>query len=124
MQFHNLQTIDELLSLAAINKDNPVVVIEDRIIDWLVSLRETITYGTRRTYLAALTTFYEINDINIRKKRIARFLGQKSTRKYKIGHIPPRNTQDIRFCGYSVKSFSLAFSVIWHKNRCCIRVKD
>jgi hypothetical protein len=83
MQFHNLQTIDELLSLAAINKDNPVVVIEDRIIDWLVSLRGTITYGTRRTYLAALTTFYEINDINIRKKRIARFLGQESTRKYK-----------------------------------------
>jgi integrase len=83
MQFHNLQTIDELLSLAAINKDNPVVVIEDRIIDWLVSLRGTITYGTRCTYLAALTTFYEINDINIRKKRIARFLGQESTRKYK-----------------------------------------
>jgi integrase len=79
MHFHNLQTVDELLSLAIINKDNPIV-IEDKIIDWLVSLRETITYGTRRTYLAAPTTFYEINDINIRKKR---FLGQESTRKHK-----------------------------------------
>ena len=46
-------------------------------------MREKITYGTRRTYLAALTSFYEINDINIRKKRIAKFLGQESTRKHK-----------------------------------------
>jgi hypothetical protein len=82
-QFHNLQTIDELVSLAIINKSNPAI-IEDKIIDWLVSLRETITYGTRRTTLAALTTFYEINDINIRKKRIAKFLGQESTRKHVI----------------------------------------
>jgi integrase len=82
MQFHNLQTIDELLSLPNNNKDNPTI-IEDKIIDWLVSLRETITYGTRRTYLSALVLFYEINDISIRKKRIAKFLGQESTRKHK-----------------------------------------
>ena len=44
---------------------------------------EIITYRTRQTYLTALTTFYEINDINIRKKKLARFLDQESTRKHK-----------------------------------------
>ena len=78
MQYYNLQVIDDLLA----DKNTPTV-IEDQIIAWLVSLRDTITYNTRHTYLAAILTFYEINDIPIRRKRIARFLGQESTRKNK-----------------------------------------
>jgi hypothetical protein len=31
MQFHNLQTVDELLSLAIINKDNTVVIEDNRL---------------------------------------------------------------------------------------------
>lgn len=53
------------------------IVIEDQIIRWLVSLRENVSYVTRRTYMAAILTFYEINDITLRKRRIARFLGEK-----------------------------------------------
>jgi integrase len=78
MQYHNLQVIDDLLA----DKNTPSV-IEDQIIAWLVSLRETITYSTRHTYMAAILNFYEINDVTLRTKRIARFLGQESTRKNK-----------------------------------------
>ena len=42
MQYYNIQNIDELLAI----KDSPSI-IEDKIIDWLVALRDTITYGTR-----------------------------------------------------------------------------
>jgi integrase len=56
--------------------------IEDKVIDWLVYLRSTITYGSRYMYMSALLSFYEVNDISLRKKRIARFLGVQSTRKH------------------------------------------
>ena len=46
-------------------------------------LRDTVEYNTRYTYYTALMTFYEINDVNLRKKKIARFLGQQSTRRHK-----------------------------------------
>jgi integrase len=78
MQYYNLQVIDDLLA----DKNTPSV-IEDQIIAWLVSLRDTITYSTRHTYMAAILNFYEINDVTLRTKRIARFLGQESTRKNK-----------------------------------------
>jgi integrase len=78
MQHYNLQAIDDLLA-----DKNTSTIIEDQIINWLVTLRKTASYGTRHTYMFALLTFYEINDVNLRKKRIARFLGQESTRKNK-----------------------------------------
>lgn len=33
-------------------------------------------------YMSALLSFYEVNNISLRKKRIARFLGVQSTRKH------------------------------------------
>ena len=59
------------------------IIIEDHIIRWLVSLRDTISYITRRTYMTGILAFYAINDITIRRKKIAKFLGQETTRRYK-----------------------------------------
>jgi hypothetical protein len=82
MLFHNYKTIDELLA----DKNTPTI-IEEKIIDFIVSLRTdshfAVSYRTRATYLTAILTFYDINDVILRKKKIARFLGQESTRKYK-----------------------------------------
>ena len=64
MQYYNIQDINELLA----HKDNPTI-IENNIIDWLVVLRDTVEYSTRYTYYTALMTFYEINDVNLRKKK-------------------------------------------------------
>ena len=64
MQYYNIQDINELLA----HKDNPTI-IENNIIDWLVVLRDTVEYNTRYTYYTALMTFYEINDVNLRKKK-------------------------------------------------------
>ncbi len=65
MQYYNIQDINELLA----HKDNPTI-IENNIIDWLVVLRDTVEYNTRYTYYTALMTFYEINDVNLRNKRV------------------------------------------------------
>jgi hypothetical protein len=80
MQYYGLQAIDELLLLATNNKETTEIIIEDKIINWRVALRETIIYNTRHTYMSAILKFYEINDITLRRKRIAKFLGQESTR--------------------------------------------
>jgi hypothetical protein len=73
-QYHNVQAVDDWMLLAPI-------VIEDQIIRWLVSLRANVCYVTRRTYMAAMLTLYEINDVILRKRKIALFLGQETTRR-------------------------------------------
>jgi integrase len=90
MQYYGLQDIDQLLLASPATNDNnnnnnkeTLVMIEDKIINWLVTLRETITYHTRHTYMSAILSFYEINDIILRRKRIDKFLGQESTRNTK-----------------------------------------
>jgi integrase len=84
MQYHKVQNIDQLLSLGGDTTSNSTnfTGIEDKVIDWLVYLRSTITYGSRYMYMSALLSFYEVNDTALRKKRIARFLGVQSTRKH------------------------------------------
>jgi integrase len=84
MQYHKVQNVDQLLSLGGDTTANSTnfTGIEDKVIDWLVYLRSTITYGSRYMYMSALLSFYEVNDISLRKKRIARFLGVQSTRKH------------------------------------------
>ena len=82
MQFYNITNVDDLL----IDKHNPVS-IEENIINWIVAMRRdpnfTVTYSTRRTYLAAILFFYDINDVILRKKKLSRFLGEEATRKRK-----------------------------------------
>jgi integrase len=82
MRFHNYKTIDELLA----DKNTPTV-IEEKIIEFIIALRTdsdfAVSYRTGATYLTAILTFYDINDVILRKKKIAKFLGEESTRKYK-----------------------------------------
>ena len=47
---------------------NNLTIIENNIIDWLVTLRDTVEYNTRYSYYTAITTFYEVNDVILRKK--------------------------------------------------------
>jgi len=55
--------VNELLA----DKNN-LTIIENNIIDWLVTLRDTVEYNTRYSYYTAITTFYEVNDVILRKK--------------------------------------------------------
>jgi integrase len=85
MLHHGIKTIDDLLE----NRHNPSK-IEEQIIDWIVFLRTggggdpatnnnnfIASLRTRQLYLAAILAFYEINDVVLRKKKIAKFLGSE-----------------------------------------------
>ena len=92
MLHHGIKTIDDLLE----NRHNPSK-IEEQVIDWIVFLRTgggdpatnnnfITSLSTRQLYLAAILAFYEINDVVLRKKKIAKFLGSEeegTIRKHK-----------------------------------------
>ncbi len=82
IRFHNYKIIDELL----LTDKNTPTRIEEKIIDFIVALRTdsdfAVSYRTWATYLTAILTFYDINDVILGKmKKIARFLSEEATRK-------------------------------------------
>jgi integrase len=57
-------------------------VIESHLRDYMVYLRDRISYATRMVYCSAAFTFYSMNDITLNKKKLYRYLGEQ-TRAHK-----------------------------------------
>ena len=68
-EFHK-QPVDKLLTL-------DTKVIEQILISYTVSMREKkLSYATIHSRLAAMSSFLEINDVSINKKKIRKFMGE------------------------------------------------
>ena len=70
MQFHGFTRIEDLL----VDSENPSS-IESKIEDFLTAMKNNsefnnVSFSTRHSYLFAILSFYELNDIEIRKKRV------------------------------------------------------
>jgi hypothetical protein len=66
---------DELL----IHQENPKIV-QEQIIEYLIQLKNpphSLRYATRSQYLAAIMTFYDLNEVALNKKKIFRYLGEE-----------------------------------------------
>jgi integrase len=66
---------DDLL----LHRDNPQI-IQNQIIEYMIQLKNpplSLRYATRSQYLAAIMTFYELNDVPLSKKKIYRYLGEE-----------------------------------------------
>lgn len=75
MNFLNISNPDELL----IHHENPKV-IQSQIIEYIIQLKNppySLRYATRSQYLAAVLTFYDLNDVPLSKKKIYRYLGEE-----------------------------------------------
>ena len=75
MNYLNISAPDDLL----IHPENPKI-IQDQIIEYLIQLKNppnSLRYATRSQYLAAIMTFYELNDAPLNKKKIYRYLGEE-----------------------------------------------
>jgi hypothetical protein len=49
--------------------------IETEIIDFIVSLKErNYSLASQKAYLSALTRFYSINDVTLRREKISKFM--------------------------------------------------
>jgi hypothetical protein len=70
MKYLKIGNPDELLQYL----DTPKV-IQNQIIDYLISLKNppiSLRYATRSQYLAAIMTFYDLNEVVLNKKKINR----------------------------------------------------
>jgi integrase len=75
MNFLNTTNPDALL----IHQDNPKI-IQDQIVEYMIQLKNpphSLRYATRSQYLAAIITFYDLNDVALSKKKIYRYLGEE-----------------------------------------------
>jgi hypothetical protein len=71
----NTSNPDDLLN----HQENPKI-IQNQIVEYLIQLKNPphlLRYATRSQYLAAIMTFYELNDIPLSKKKIYRYLGEE-----------------------------------------------
>jgi integrase len=90
MQFLNLKDIEQLIN----NYKDQTKLIESQIIDFIVTLKNppfNLSFATRSTYMAAICTFYVMNDIILNRKKIGKYLGEqvraKKDRAYTIEEI-------------------------------------
>jgi integrase len=90
MQFLNLKDIEQLIN----NYKDQTKLIESQIIDFIVTLKNppfNLSFATRSTYMAAICTFYVMNDIVLNRKKIGKYLGEqgraKKDRAYTIEEI-------------------------------------
>jgi hypothetical protein len=75
MRHLNLEDPDDLLQ----HKDD-ARLMQDQIIEYLIHLKNppcSLRYATRSQYLAAVITFYELNEVVLNKKKIYRYLGEE-----------------------------------------------
>jgi hypothetical protein len=75
MNYLGINNPDDLL----IHHENPKF-IQSQIIDYLILLKNpphSLRYATRSQYLAAIMTFYDLNEVDLNKKKIYRYLGEE-----------------------------------------------
>ena len=75
MKYLKTDNPDDLLRY----QDNPKL-IQNNIIDYLIFLKNppvSLRYATRSQYLAAILTFYDLNELVLNKKKIYRYLGEE-----------------------------------------------
>lgn len=75
MNYLKIDNLDDLLK----HQDNPQF-IQNQIIQYLIYLKNpplSLRYATRSQYVAAIMTFYDLNEVVLNKKRIYRYLGEE-----------------------------------------------
>ena len=90
MKFLGIRNSDDLL----VHENNPRI-IQDQIIEFLIQLKNpphSLRYATRSQYLAAIITFYDLNEVVLNRKKIYRYLGEEERPIENRGY----NTEEIR----------------------------
>ena len=75
MKYLKIEYPDDLLRY----QNNPKF-IQNQIIDYLIYLKNppvSLRYATRSQYLAAIMTYYDLNEVILNKKKIYRYLGEE-----------------------------------------------
>ena len=105
MKYLNVEDPDELLK----HKDSPML-IQDRIIEYMIHLKNppcSLRHATRSQYLAAVISFYELNEVVLNKKKIYRYLGEEERPIENRGYTSEEIAKMLEFCDERVRAIIL-----------------
>ena len=114
MNYLNIGNPDDLL----IHQENPKI-IQNQIIEYLIQLKNppfSLRYATRSQYLAAIMTFYELNDVPLSKKKIYRYLGEEERPLDNRGYTTEEISKMLEVSDERTRAIILLFSFIRYKN--------
>ena len=96
MNYLKIDNPDDLLK----HQDNPQF-IQNQIIQYLIYLKNpplSLRYATRSQYVAAIITFYDLNEVVLNKKRIYRYLGEEERPIENRGYSTEEITKMLEVC--------------------------
>ncbi|HZE78798.1 MAG TPA: hypothetical protein VE089_09645, partial [Nitrososphaeraceae archaeon] len=105
MKYVKIDNPDDLLQY----QDRPKV-IQNQIIDYLISLKNppiSLRYATRSQYLAAIMTYYDLNEVILNKKKIYRYLGEEEKPIENRGYTTEEIAKMLEVCDERVKALIL-----------------
>jgi integrase len=121
MKYLNLEDPDELLK----HKVSPVV-IQEQVIEYMIHLKNppcSLRYATRSQYLAAVITFYELNEVILNKKKIYRYLGEEERPIENRGYTSEEIAKMLEFCDERVRAIILFLASSGIRIRAIIELK-
>jgi integrase len=121
MNYTKIKNPDDLLQ----HKDNPRL-IQNQIIDYLINLKNppsSLRYATRSQYLAAIMTFYDLNDVILNKKRIYRYLGEEESPIENRGYSREEIAKMVEVCDERVRALILFLASTGVRIRAIIELK-
>ena len=105
MRYLKVDNTDDLLKFKDIPRS-----IQNQIIDYLITLKKpphSLRYATRSQYLAAIITFYELNEVILNKKKIYRYLGEEERPIENRGYTTEEIAKMLEFSDERVRAIIL-----------------
>jgi integrase len=106
-------------------QDNPKFV-QNQIIDYLIFLKNppvSLRYATRSQYLAAIMTFYDLNEVILNKKKIYRYLGEEERPIENRGYTTEEIAKMLEVCDEGVKALILLLASTGVRIRAIVDLK-
>ena len=121
MKHTKVENPDHLLKY----KDTPKF-IQEEIIEYMIHLKNprlSLRYATRNQYLAAIMTFYELNEVILNKKKIYRYLGEEERPIENRGYTREEISKMLEFCDERVRAIILFLTSTGVRIRAIIDLK-
>jgi integrase len=100
--------------------------IQNQIIDYLIHLKNppsSLRYATRSQYLAAIITYYDLNEVILNKKKIYRYLGEEEKPIENRGYTREEIAKMLEVCDERVKALILLLASTGVRIRAIVDLK-
>jgi integrase len=121
MKYLKIYNPDDLLKYQGSPK-----FIQNQIIDYLINLKNpplSLRYATRSQYLAAIMTFYDLNEVILNKKKIYRYLGEEEKPIENRGYTREEIAKMLEVCDERVKALILLLTSTGVRIRAIVDLK-